>query len=214
MLALTLETILHNKHVRSHVCRYMDLEGDSAHACDHAYAVARNAARIAQNESLEQHRIALAALVGLCHDLWDHKLPDSDERKDVVCESFLVPTFGRAIAAQVIELGSLVSWSNERQWNECHENTKPIECSASDPDVLRCVQDADRLQAIGAIGLARCFAYGGHTKRPLHESIVHLQQRPFAIPFKTKIGQRTANRRRRFVQNFLDEFEREQEEDA
>lgn len=204
----TASALLSCAEIRQTVCDLMNNSKDAAHACDHSYAVAHLAARLAQSERLNTKRIALSALVGLCHDLWDHKLANAAEREAHVFNRFLVPRFGIAMATQVRELANLVSWSHERSWNQRHK--EPIETVASDSDVLRCVQDADRLQAVGAIGLARCFSYGGYLGRPMQETINVVEQRSFAVPFKTEEGRRMAQRRIEFTRRFLDEYESEQ----
>ncbi len=93
------------------------------------------------------------------------------------------------------------------------------------------VQDADRLDAIGAIGVARAFAYGGHKGRPLHdpavppvvhssfesyqqntaptinhfyEKLLHLQDR-----LNTPAARRAAAGRQAFMEAFLAQFLRE-----
>ncbi|GAA4356941.1 HD domain-containing protein [Hymenobacter saemangeumensis] len=90
------------------------------------------------------------------------------------------------------------------------------------------VQDADRLDAIGAIGIARAFAYGGHKGRPLHdpavppvshesfasyqkstaptlnhfyEKLLHLKDR-----LHTPAARRVAEGRHRFMEQFVDQF--------
>lgn len=52
----------------------------------------------------------------------------------------------------------------------------------------RCVQDADRLDAMGAIGIARTFAYGGYVRRPLHDPETQAQLHSTADAYRNNIG--------------------------
>ncbi|KUF92297.1 Cyclin-L1-1 [Phytophthora nicotianae] len=92
-----------------------------------------------------------------------------------------------------------------------------------------CVQDADRLDAIGAIGIARCFTYGGHKLRPLYDPDVppidSMTKEQYMDPnrpnttinhfyelrgmMKTNAGKRLAEERHAFMETFLDQFHKE-----
>ena len=73
------------------------------------------------------------------------------------------------------------------------------------------VQDADRLDAIGAIGIARTFAYGGSTSRPLESSIEHFHDKLLKLKDlrNTKEAKEIAASRHEFLLDFLDEYEKE-----
>ena len=95
----------------------------------------------------------------------------------------------------------------------------------------RCVQDADRLDAMGAIGIARCFAYGGHAGRLIHDpdarpvmhataeayksakgtSLNHFHEKLFLLKdrMNTASGRAMAEERHRFMAQFVDQFLRE-----
>jgi len=90
------------------------------------------------------------------------------------------------------------------------------------------VQDADRLDAIGAIGIARTFAYGGHAGREMHDpkaqpeshatfeqyrnsrgtTINHFHEKLLLLKdrMNTVSGRRMAERRHRVTEDFLREF--------
>ena len=92
----------------------------------------------------------------------------------------------------------------------------------------RCVQDADRLDAIGAIGIARCFAYGGHAGRLMYDpneppvmhqtaeaykaakgtSLNHFYEKLFLLKerMNTPSGRALAEARHQFMEDFVARF--------
>lgn len=92
--------------------------------------------------------------------------------------------------------------------------------SLSDIDfATKVVQDADRLEAIGAIGIARCFTFGGARGRSLHDgtdegrgtTIGHFYEKLLKIKdmMKTDAGRAEAIARSAFLERFLEQFHRE-----
>ena len=73
------------------------------------------------------------------------------------------------------------------------------------------VQDADRLDALGAIGIARTFAYGGKAGRSLDESIQHFYDKLLLLKdqMNTDAAKQIAARRHSFLTDFLREYDQE-----
>ena len=76
------------------------------------------------------------------------------------------------------------------------------------------VQDADRLDAMGAVGVARTFAYGGEHGRPMEESIQHFYDKLLRLYdlLNTDAARRLAAPRHAFLEAFLEEYRAETEE--
>ena len=70
------------------------------------------------------------------------------------------------------------------------------------------VQDADRLDAIGAIGIARTFAFGGERKRKLTDTIQHFYDKLLLLKdmMNTLEGKRLAIERHTFLEQYLDKL--------
>ena len=81
------------------------------------------------------------------------------------------------------------------------------------PETLegRIVQDADRLDAMGAVGIARAFAYGGEKGRPLKDSVSHFHEKLLLLKnmMNTETGRNLAEERHVFMMAFLEELEKE-----
>jgi len=152
------------------------LAGDcSGHDWWHIDRVRRNALHIAASEGADLFVVELAALL---HDVADWKFHDGDDTAG--------PRAARAWLArnevdtvtidQVCEIIASLSFKGAGVATEM----KTIEG--------KCVQDGDRLDAIGAIGIARAFAFGGHFGRAMYDPDVAPEQHQSFAAYKSKGG--------------------------
>ena len=131
-------------------------EGESSgHDWYHIARVRHLAGRLAKEEGATREIVELAALV---HDIADWKFTDGDESVGPRAAAELLRREGCAeeVVREVADIVATVSFKGAGV-------ATPMRTLEG-----QCVQDADRLDAIGAIGIARCFAYGGFKGRPLH----------------------------------------------
>lgn len=188
---------------------------ESGHDWFHIERVYKNSLLISKNENCNYLVVELAALL---HDIADSKFHDGDE--------FIGPKTARIflesanadkeIINQVIFIIENISFKG----GNFNKKATSIE--------LDIVQDADRLDAIGAIGIARTFNYGGFKNRQLYNpdidpnltmtkeeyknseapTINHFYEKLLLLKDKmnTKTGRKIAQERHEFMLHFLEQF--------
>ncbi|KAF5020144.1 hypothetical protein F66182_7836 [Fusarium sp. NRRL 66182] len=175
--------------VTGYVEKYMS-NYDASHDFNHIQRVLRLSHHI-QSHTPSTRR-SLVTLSALLHDVGDKKyvLPGQDPSRMVsdVLVSFGAPT-ALADTVQAICLG--VSYSSEIK-DPAHTRALVDEY----PE-LAVVQDADRLDAIGAVGIARTFAFGGAKGRTLENTMEHFDDKLLLLEgmMKTAEGRRLAKER-------------------
>lgn len=129
---------------------------EAGHDWSHVLRVYRIALHINAEEKANKLIVSLAALL---HDIADSKFFGGDETIGPSrARSFLITTgVSEEIIEQVVLIIRHMSFKNS------------FEKSVFDSPELRIVQDADRLDAMGAIGIARTFSYGGFKCRPMYD---------------------------------------------
>ncbi|TDL76905.1 HD domain-containing protein [Rhodococcus qingshengii] len=137
-------------------------EDATGHDWYHVERVRRNALHICHQEQAgDPFIIEMAALL---HDIPDEKLNESAEagrnKLDLFFQSIELPKDAQNAIVQIIES---ISYKGGRK-----TELKSIEA--------KIVQDADRLDAIGAIGIARAFAYGGKKGQPIYDPTVNVRE--------------------------------------
>ena len=182
------------------VCYIRNLFAENAdgHGFDHSMRVYRNALRIAETEPGAD--LLVVSLGALLHDADDHKLFHTENNGNA--RRFLRKHGIRPdIEERICEAVNAVSFSKNR---------------GRIPETIegRIIQDADRLDAVGAIGIARTFAYGGKHGRTPEASIAHFHEKLLLLKdlMNTEKAREMAESRHTFMEQFLREWEREQEE--
>ena len=129
----------------------------------HVERVRNSAKLICRSEKADWFIVELAVLL---HDVGDYKVIHKDEDDYTIAENFLakqkVPT---EIIEQVMFIIKNMSFSKS-----LGAKTKSTSLE------FQVVQDADRLDALGAIGIARAFAFGGSKSRPLYDPTIKTQK--------------------------------------
>jgi uncharacterized protein len=194
------------------------LEGaEGGHDWFHTQRVLGNAKLISKGERVN---IFIVSLGSLLHDIADPKFHDGDETVGpTIARKFLFSeNVDSAIIEHVINIINHISFKSSLDKNRV---------KFSSPE-LSVVQDADRLDAIGAIGIARCFNYGGFKNRKLYNpeitpnlkmskeeykksdspTINHFYEKLLLLKNKmnTKTGLRIAEERHIYMENFLKQF--------
>lgn len=186
----------------------------SGHDWWHIYRVWQNAKLINKTEKGDQLIVELGALL---HDLDDFKFTVSGEPGSAnsrnLLKSLEVPEKTIEAVCHIVEN---VSYKGAKVKNGISSLEGQI------------VQDADRLDALGAIGISRCFAYGGHSGRLIYDpsikpvkhqtfaayknsqstSINHFYEKLLLLKDKmnTQTGKKLAEQRHRFIETYLNQF--------
>ena len=186
-----------------------ELKGESSgHDWYHTFRVYKNSIKIAKSEAEKQNlqlNFFILELSALLHDIADHKFGYTDaDREDMITNILKGEGVPSEDINKVIHIVNNVSFSK-----------------GNIPDTLegKIVQDADRIDAIGAIGIARTFAYGGTKGREMYvpensdgsDSIYHFYEKLLLLKDKlnTKTAYNMALERNKFMEKFLEEFYKE-----
>lgn len=192
-------------------------DAEAGHDWFHTQRVFRNTLLIAKDEKVDVLVVSLGALL---HDIADAKFHQGDETiGPKMARTFLNSLeIEKEVIENVCYIIEHISFKNSIGENK--NKTHPIE--------LLVVQDADRLDAIGAIGIARAFHYGGYKNRTLYDpeiapnleltkeeyknskspTINHFYEKLLLLKDKmnTKTGTKIALERHTFLLQYLEQF--------
>lgn len=195
-------------------------KADGSHDWWHIYRVFKNTQLILKTENANPLICELAALL---HDIADHKFHNGDEtigpqKAKLFLNSLNLESEIIQAVVKIIENISFLGGHKKSNYSS---------------QELSIVQDADRLDAIGAIGIARTFAYGGYKKREIYNpnikpnlnmnkeeyknstapTINHFYEKLLLLKEKmnTKTGKRLAKKRHEFMEQYLSQFYNEWE---
>ena len=189
---------------------------EGGHDWFHTLRVYNNALLISKNEKVDTLVVSLSALL---HDIADSKFHNGDETiAPAIARTFLLSnSVNPETINHVIKIIENMSFKNSLD-SENKFSSKELEV----------VQDADRLDAIGAIGIARAFNYGGFKNRKLYDpkissdlnqskeeykkshapTINHFYEKLLLLKDKmnTKTGRQLAEKRHDFMLKYLEQF--------
>ena len=174
----------------------------TGHDYYHTMRVYNNATHIAAKEGADLETVQLASLL---HDVDDHKIsPETSQNLDNARDFMKENGLSQEKIKQICEIISEISFSKNGD-----KSPRTLEGT--------CVQDADRLDAIGAIGIARAFAFGGSRGRYLYNpdnkdandsTVDHFYDKLFKLKelMNTETAKEIAENRDLFMREYINQF--------
>jgi uncharacterized protein len=192
-------------------------EDSTGHDWYHVDRVRKNALLIAERE--QQGDLFIIEMAALLHDIPDEKLNSSAQEGQNKLNNFLEGiTLPADLTLKIIEVINSISFRGGEK--------KPLSSMEA-----KIVQDADRLDALGAIGIARTFAFGGKKGQPIYHpdltirekmtmeeyrhgkssSIHHFYEKLLLLKdlLNTETAKLMAEERHRYMEGFLLQFYQE-----
>lgn len=188
---------------------------EGGHDWFHIHRVYNNAKFICEGEDADEFVVELGALL---HDIADYKFHNGNEELGPKIAAEFLGKQGATpeVINHVVKIIENVSFKGGNNGQDFHSTE------------LKIVQDADRLDAIGAMGIARTFNYGGFKNRPIYDpeiepnlnmtkeeykastapTVNHFYEKLLLLKdrMNTKTGREIAEKRHRFMEEFLEQF--------
>ena len=195
--------------VECYVQKYMD-RFDPSHDYRHVQRVFELAKIIEKREHRSdptvRYRSDVIALASLLHDVGDKKYLLKDEDGETMAERLLLGF--KADAALALEVQAIV---NHVSYSSEIKDPDKVQRFLTQHPELAIVQDADRLDALGASGIARCFAYNAVKKNNLDTAVAHFAEKLEKLEgmMKTRTGRQIAAVRSQRLKEFRSWWEKE-----
>ena len=191
------------------------MENDSAHDFEHTMRVYKNAQKICKKEKVNEKLVLSAVLL---HDIVSYPKSNTRSKTSSIQSAKKSKKVLEKLDFSKEEIKIILDAIREHSFSQ-NKIPKTLEG--------KILQDADRLDALGAIGIARVFATGGSLKRPFYNiedpfckrripddhtwTVDHFFQKLFKLEslMNTKSGKAEAKNRTRILKEFLNQLKQE-----
>lgn len=174
---------------------------DDSHSFEHVLRVKKLATEIANSENLSDKEIFEVQLAALTHDINDHKYSVENETQEETLTKFFKDMLDIETMNNVIKMACNVSLSKEIASIGNAEIYNSLK--------LDCVRDADRIESLGSIGIARYFTYGILKNNNDIDSVVKNIESRTAIlieRIKTNMGKRLSIKKYQIIMVFVEDY--------
>ena len=185
------------KKTEEWVKKYME-SYDCSHNFKHVMRVKKLAIEIAESENLDDNDIFEVILAALTHDIADHKYTKDINEHHIILKDFFKDKLDTETINNIIYITTNTSLSKETSNTIIYKSLK-----------LKCVQDADRIDSLGSIGIARYFIYGViKNKSNMEEIIDNLETRTNVLLkyINTDYGKKKAEKKYEIIKAYIEDF--------